>query len=392
MTKGDQPELDSSEPCTHAETARFQSLIGALQWTISLSRFDVAHAVMTLSRYRASPLVGHLERAKQIVRYLCKYLQGAIRYHTGIPNYEAIYGEHPDNHDWMHSVCGNPKEDVPDGMFPPPKGNPVRTSTFVYANLMHDLSTGCSCTGILHLLNQTPMDWFSKRQNQVETATYGSKFMAAQQATEQIMDLRFTLRALGVLLDGPFWLFGDNQSVVTSSTIPHSKLSKHWSALSYHRVREAIAGSIIRFHYVRSEENHADILTKALDFITTWSHVEPMLFWKGDTVVPQSSPLYVGASGPTDQALRGVTNGSAPRYPSAPSLYDVSAPAVVTKTKTNTNSAGVQARAYDIYTYLNTLQVQIPVDSENTYGKPANTNSNLIPILTRRLAGSPKTS
>ena len=158
------------------------------------------------------------------------------------------------------------------------------------------------------------------------------------------------------------------------------------NGLSYHPVREAIAGSIIRFHYVRSEENHADILTKALDFITTWSHVEPMLFWKGDTVVPQSSPLYVGASGPTDQALRGVTNGS------APSLYDVSAPAVVTKTKTNTNSAGVQARAYDIYTYLNTLQVQIPVDSENTYGKPANTNSNLIPILTRRLAGSPKTS
>ena len=384
MTKGDQPELDSSEPCTHAETAKFQSLIGALQWTISLSRFDVAHAVMTLSRYRASPLVGHLERAKQIVRYLCKYSQGAIRYRTGIPNYEAIYGEHLDNHDWMHSVYGNPKEDVPDGMFPPPKGNPVRTSTFVDANLMHDLTTGRSCTGILHLLNQTPMDWFSKRQNQVETATYGSEFMAARQATEQIMDLRFTLRALGVPLDGPSWLFGDNQSVVTSSTIPHSKLSKRWNALSYHRVREAIAGSIIRFHYVRSEENPADILTKALDFTTTWSHVEPMLFWKGDTVVPQSSPLYVGASGPTAQALRGVTNGSAPRYPSTPSSYDVSAPAVMTKTNT-TKSAGVQARAYDIYPYLKTLQVQILDDPEITYGKPANTNSNSI----RQLAGSP---
>ena len=39
-------------------------------------------------------------------------------------------------------------------------------------------------------------------------------------------------------------MFGDNQSVVTtSSTIPHSPLSKHWTALSYHWVREAIAAS-----------------------------------------------------------------------------------------------------------------------------------------------------
>ena len=30
-------------------------------------------------------------------------------------------------------------------------------------------------TGIVEYLNQTPMDWFSKRQNQVKTATYGSE-------------------------------------------------------------------------------------------------------------------------------------------------------------------------------------------------------------------------
>jgi len=82
-----------------------------------------------------------------------------------------------------------------------------------------------------------------------------------------------------------------------------------------------------------------------------------------------------------------MTNGSAPRYPSTPSLYDVSAPAVMTKTNT-TKSAGVQACAYDIYPYLKTLQVQILDDPENTYGKPANPNSNSI----RQLAGSPKTS
>jgi hypothetical protein len=90
---------------------------------------------------------------------------------------------------------------------------------------MPDLVTGHSCTGILHFFNQTPVDWFSKRQNQVETATYGSEFMAARQAVEQIIDLRYTLQMLGVPIDGPTWLFGDNKSVVTSSTMPYSRLS-----------------------------------------------------------------------------------------------------------------------------------------------------------------------
>ncbi|MGH7973991.1 MAG: hypothetical protein ACREBR_00595 [bacterium] len=60
---------------------------------------------------------------------------------------------------------------------PQPKGKFVRTTTFVDANLMHDVVTGRSCTGVLHFLNQTPVEWYCKRQNTVETATYGSEFV-----------------------------------------------------------------------------------------------------------------------------------------------------------------------------------------------------------------------
>ena len=58
---------------------------------------------------------------------------------------------------------------------------------------MHDLVTSHSCSGILHFLNQMPIDWFTKHQKQVETATNGSEFMAAHQAIEQIMDLHYML-------------------------------------------------------------------------------------------------------------------------------------------------------------------------------------------------------
>ena len=43
------------------------------------------------------------------------------------------------------------------------KGKPVRLTNYVDANLMHDRFTGQSCSGILHFVNQTPIDHFCKR-------------------------------------------------------------------------------------------------------------------------------------------------------------------------------------------------------------------------------------
>ena len=78
-------------------------------------------------------------------------------------------------------------------------------------------------------------------QATVETATYGSEFVAANTATEQIMDLRYTLRYLGVPIKSKSYMFGDKRSVVTSAKLPHSTLSKRHNILAFHRVREAIA-------------------------------------------------------------------------------------------------------------------------------------------------------
>jgi len=85
--------------------------------------------------------------------------------------------------------------------------------------------SGRSVTGILHLLNMTPVDWYSKLQTTVETATFGSEYVAARTATEQILDLRLTLRYLGVPLDGPSFMFGDNESVVNTASVPWPSLN-----------------------------------------------------------------------------------------------------------------------------------------------------------------------
>lgn len=167
-----------------------------------------------------------------------------------MPDYSSYKVE---KHNWYY-IYGNVQEELPFKM-PEPKGNPVRTTTFVDANLHHDMVTGRACTGIIHMLNKTPIEWYSKRQATVETATYGSEFVAARIATEQIMDLRYTLRMFGAPIDGPSWMFGDNLSVVLQSNVPSSSIKKRHNALAYHRVREAVAAGILNFVHINSKEN-----------------------------------------------------------------------------------------------------------------------------------------
>ena len=68
----------------------------------------------------------------------------------------------------------------------------------------------------------------------------------------------------GVPIDGPTLMLGDNRSVVLNTTVPSSQLRKKHNAIAYHRVREAIAGGVIRFAKVDTKDNLADVLTKPL--------------------------------------------------------------------------------------------------------------------------------
>jgi hypothetical protein len=64
----------------------------------------------------------------------------------------------------------------------------VTPTQYVDENLMHDVMSGSSFHDILHMVNKSPTDWFSKKQATVETATYGSKFVSAHNSDEQIIE------------------------------------------------------------------------------------------------------------------------------------------------------------------------------------------------------------
>ena len=207
--------------------------------------------------------------------------EGIIRIRTDEPDYSDI----PEKvYDWEYTVYKGAREEIPVDA-PEPKGKSVVSSSWCDANLYHDMISGKSCMGILHFLNKTPWDWFSKLQGTVETATFGSEYVVARTCTDQIIDLRNTLRYLGVPVKGPSCMFGDNETVVNTASIPQGKLAKRWHALSYHRTREAIAAGIIRFYHVRSKTNVADILSKHWDMPSVWNSLRPIMFWRGDTAL-----------------------------------------------------------------------------------------------------------
>ena len=198
-------------------------MTGSLQWLISLGRFDVLAATMSMSRYRTSPRLGHLERLKRIYGYVKKMRHGYIRIRTGEPDYSGL----PDQEfDWAAAVYRDVQELLPDNA-PPPLGKGVVLTTYVDANLYHDVVTGRAVTALLHFINQTPFDWYSKRQATVESATFGSEFVAACTGIDHIVDIHTSIRYLGVPIKGKTYMFGDNESVLKNSSVHHSELKKN---------------------------------------------------------------------------------------------------------------------------------------------------------------------
>ena len=146
----------------------------------------------------------------------------------------------------------------------PPRGESVSTHCFVDSDHAENTVTRRSQTGLLLFVNHAPIVWYSKRQNTVETSTFGSEFIAMKTAVEQIEALRYKLRMFGVPLEGPTNNFCDNESVFKNASIPDSTLKKKHTSICYHRSREGVAAGMVRMAKEGTTTNLSDLFTKPL--------------------------------------------------------------------------------------------------------------------------------
>ena len=143
VDKNDHPELDTSEILVGDMAAKYLTMVGQLQWLVTLGRFDIHAQVATMSRFRAAPRQGHTDRLKRIYSYAIRTKDYAIRFRTDQPDYSFL---HDQDFDGTYSVYGNVQEILPDDM-PEPLGKAVTTAT------------GKSLTGCLHFVIKTPDDF-----------------------------------------------------------------------------------------------------------------------------------------------------------------------------------------------------------------------------------------
>jgi hypothetical protein len=259
---GDHPEEDQSEILCNVRHREYQSMAGMAQWLTTLGRLDICYAVSSLSRFCSSPREGHYKRMVRLFGYLKKYPDKSI----SIDGRDPIYA--PDHEDELRPDFADQysyaSEEI-DSMFPEPLGPELATTIFFDSDHAHDKITGRSISGVIVMVGRTPVIWKSKRQGAVATSTYGAEFSAMRLATEEAHTIRYMLRSLGIRVEKPTRVYGDNLGVIQNATMPEGTLKKKHVALSYHFVREAVAVNVISAFKVLGKDNFADVFTKPLE-------------------------------------------------------------------------------------------------------------------------------
>jgi hypothetical protein len=271
------PEADETELLPELMIPKYQMLVGCANWVVTLGRFDVYYATVTMARYNQAPREGHLAAMLRIFGFLKHYKKWRLIVDATLPD----TSDRESNTNTWTDLYPDAKEELPPNM-PEPKGEKVQITLYKDADGASDVVTRRSVTGILCLVNSFPVKFYCKRQNTVESSTYGSELVAARIAVDLLVEMRYKLRMLGVPIEERSIMYGDNMSVVLNTTMPSSALKKKHNAIAYHRVREAVAAGIVDFHHIPTEENIADCLTKPLSPLIYSKLVKPY-FQRGIT-------------------------------------------------------------------------------------------------------------
>ena len=208
-----------------ADASRFRSLIGSLLY-LTATRPDIMYATSLLSRFMQNPTQIHYGAAKRILRYLQGTKDYGIWYKPTTTK-SKLYG-YTDS-DWAGSV--------------------------------DDMK---STSGYVFTLGSGVFSWASKKQDTVAQSSAEAEYIAAANSANQAIWLRRILEDMGEKQNEATQIFCDNKSTIAMVKNPvfHGR-TKH-IAIKYHFLREVSAKREIELHYCKTEEQVADIFTKAL--------------------------------------------------------------------------------------------------------------------------------
>lgn len=217
----------------------YRSLVGGLLYLVCGSRPDIAGAVSQVCRFVQNPGRQHWDAVKHILRYL----QGTKT--AGI-------------------TLG---------------GSQTALRGYVDSDWASDPITRRSRTGYIFYLHDGPISWMSKLQSTVALSSTEAEYMALSTGSQEAVWLRSLLRDMKIISPSPdpVIIYGDNQGSLKLAKNPHNHSRTKHIDVRHHFVRDLIEDKVINVIFCPTEQNTADLLTKALPPPLFDSHVRNMI-------------------------------------------------------------------------------------------------------------------
>ncbi len=219
-------KLTKDQNGVNVDQSLYRSMIGSLLY-LTASRPDITFAVGVCARYQAEPKISHLTQVKRILKYV-----------NGTCDYGILY-----THGESTTLIGYCDAD--------------------WAGSADDRK---STSGACFFLGNNLISWFSKKQNCVSLSTAEAEYIAAGSSCSQLLWMKQMLKEYNVEQD-VMTLYCDNLSAINISKNPiqHSR-TKHID-IRHHFIRDLVEEKVITLEHVTTDEQLADIFTKALDAV-----------------------------------------------------------------------------------------------------------------------------
>ncbi|WJX62481.1 hypothetical protein P8452_47473 [Trifolium repens] len=217
-------KLSKDEHGVSVDQSLYRSMIGSLLY-LTASRPDISFVVGVCARYQAEPKMSHLNQVKRILKYV-----------SGTSDYGILYSH----------------------------GEDTRLLGYCDADWAGSADDRKSTSGGCFFLGSNLISWFNKKQNCVSLSTAEAEYIAAGSSCSQLLWMKQMLGEYNVQQD-VLTLYCDNLSAINISKNPiqHSR-TKHID-IRHHFIRDLVEDNIVTLEHVATENQLADIFTKALD-------------------------------------------------------------------------------------------------------------------------------
>jgi transposase InsO family protein len=217
-------KLSKHDESDEVDPTQFKQMVGSLMY-LTATRPDLMFAVNLIARFMEHPVETHLMAAKRIMRYIRGTLKLGILYKRGKQAELIAYSD---------SDYGGDVDD--------------RKST----------------SGYVFMLGFGAVSWSSRKQPIVTLSTIEAEFIAAAYCVCQGIWLKRILECIGLKQSKCLTVFCDNSSTIKLSKNPvlHGR-SKHID-IRFHFLRNLSCDGDIELVHCASQEQLADIMTKAL--------------------------------------------------------------------------------------------------------------------------------